>query len=456
MNSLELKKKAIMSLMSQPQGTERSVEGDNQIVLSDCTGTDSLTSIKLFGKTEDVPVYDESGNVIPKSPDNPYELKSIENPTITVRGINLFDSSALYQKMYDKLVANGSSTTWILDNVERDGRNCIQINHLGFTAGTTWFENGKENTQYTLSFYMWAGNTTGLGIVVNYTDGSNDYNPITTTGEWRKVVITTVANKTVRKIFQSYNGSTSTYIDKDSMMLHEGATELPYEPYREPKTITLSDVTLRGVVVRPSSDVVPVSYISDSKKYMSDELYIEDGRVYHKVQMAEKDYEGQEAHTNANFINRWQNYGAYLIGIGVRTFTTIDSKQYSFGSVGILCSHFQTPNPLKNYYTPPENSYCVVTGGVGGDYANLIFIYVPITLWGEGLTASEIQTKMRTYLSELKPKFIYPIYESNIVITDITDTEVGKALLGIGTHKGTTVIETDGHLSASYLSNTEG
>jgi hypothetical protein len=60
---------------------------------------------------------------------------------------------------------------------------------------------------------------------------------------WYKDVATTAAGKTVDKIYWTYNGSTITYINYDSMFIYEGNV-LPstYEPYKGSEyTITLSE-----------------------------------------------------------------------------------------------------------------------------------------------------------------------------------------------------------------------
>lgn len=106
---------------------------------------------------------------------------------------------------------------------------------LEIEGGTRDFYNYgfKTNTQYTLSGYIRNYNTTGsVRFRVVYTDGSSDINALlNTTTEFAYITFTTQAGKTISKITIWYGDVGYMYIKGGELMLNEGSTALPYEPY---------------------------------------------------------------------------------------------------------------------------------------------------------------------------------------------------------------------------------
>lgn len=92
----------------------------------------------------------------------------------------------------------------------------------------------EANTQYTLSGYVKNENTTGkVRFLVNYTDGTGSGALLNATTEWLYKTFTTEPDKTVANISLTYGEQGAMYIKGGELMLNEGATALPYEPYFE-------------------------------------------------------------------------------------------------------------------------------------------------------------------------------------------------------------------------------
>jgi len=132
-----------------------------------------------------------------------------------------------------------------------DGRECVryQSNHSIGSAYTDY--SFKENTQYTVSFdiksvawhtltgfnctlgFWYTDGTFGSG---NYSppDANHVYNSGDTVSEWKRVVLTSRAGKTVKGISTDGNHYTMKhYIDVNTFQIEEGVVSTEYEPYRE-------------------------------------------------------------------------------------------------------------------------------------------------------------------------------------------------------------------------------
>lgn len=208
-----------------------SASGNNITVTDSVNGTP--VGLTLYGACTET-LADKTQ---PKSPDNPATITGIgESGSVTVtqiKGKNLFDADTLYDRMRAQAAKNGYDPTPVAsDNVTFDGRTCVRCNQLGVASGTPFFENGKPNTQYTFTMWLYTNaDTDGAIITATYTDGTRGGVPITKHKEWEKLTLTTTAGKTVKRIWLTYGVAVPTFFDKSSMMLNEGATALPYEPY---------------------------------------------------------------------------------------------------------------------------------------------------------------------------------------------------------------------------------
>ena len=168
----------------------------------------------------------EEGNIV-----NDYEPYGKYKISVVFKGKNLLkDIREIYKELYG------------YGEIFEDGRSCIR-----FTSAKTQQYTGisfKENTQYTFSFYgkcvkkpdeITEGAGADYPLAIFYTDGTKTNLRCVRDGVWRKLTITSEANKTIKAIgtpvheYRNY-----LYIDINTFLIDEGATVRDYEPYVEP------------------------------------------------------------------------------------------------------------------------------------------------------------------------------------------------------------------------------
>lgn len=396
-----------------------SASGNNITVTDSVEGTP--VELTLYGATTEV-LTDPAAE---KSPDNPATITGIgESGSVTVtavKGKNLFDADTLYDRFCKQAISAGNSTNWFKDNVEFEGRNCVRNAQLGVTANTPLFVDGKPNTQYTFAFYQYAdSDNLGAAYRIQYTDNTEKWVNATKTREWEKFTITTAAGKTVKAITQRQTASTpyvATYWDKSSMMLNEGATALPYEPYNgEDITVPLTS-PLYKLDARPGFETLP-NWSAKIDEVTGAKLIRRTVR---------EEFDGTE---------EWYVNGEVKDGL-IRYFLTGIYGLKIGGVKPIVCTHF-------NYDAVNGSSFYV---------ENACAYYVFDTNTGRGWFGACVSVDRFPTVDDFKAwlaqqaaagtpvGFVRPI---DPVETDITDTEAGQALLALAAQNGTTYLNSEG------------
>ena len=477
MNDLQLKKRAFMSIVnSTPVGFERETEADGVITL-DTFKSDNLIDLKLYGKTVEIAPTDAEGNIIEKSPETPWEFSSIENPTITISGRNLLDK--------DTMCATSNSTKKF--TITDTGFRQELIGTTGYTPLTVYDITNivKPNTTYYFhreleKNFVCSNNTTeqvsgyirylvdGTVLKTQYNSYGNHFT-FTTPAAFTSVSIATytVANS---HAIQDYDPSITYYLEWKNVYL----SEVPYEEYvpyeGESQTVEVP-YTLRGLYVIPSKEDTYRTYTNDNNEaYISDAIEMRDGRVYY-TQRIDEVVAGSKltssVYTVQGFYNTYERYVFYTILATGQVHTGYNNGNYYGYGRTILCNIIKSWN--RTYNETYNNDYGICTGGGAGNYLGIVFFSIPKSHFSDLInpTKDELIPYCQDYLNSLEKqgimKFVfvrrtpasdqsYPVWTE----TDITDTELGQALLKVKTYKYGTVISTNGHLSAKYYSNIKG
>lgn len=152
--------------------------------------------------------------------------------TATVRSLNLFDIEGWWYNYVSIDFPETSET--IIDNTR-----AFALTGGGGIVWIGYVPNGgyKANTQYTIRLREKSLNPSyPMRIHVRYYGGSLTEQIFQGSGEWEEIIFTTDPGKTIYEIYFGFmNGSSAAYIDKNSVMLVEGAynasTMPPWEPY---------------------------------------------------------------------------------------------------------------------------------------------------------------------------------------------------------------------------------
>lgn len=137
--------------------------------------------------------------------------------------------------------------------VNEENRRCLslqQANGVNSSSLKAVSINFKPNTQYTIQLQAKNGKlgawNSGLVIVYNDNTVGSLVQSHSASG-FVPISVTTVANKTVRYIgYQVTNSNYYSFIDLDTIMVKEGTTPTPYEPYQEHR-LPLKMKNLRGI-----------------------------------------------------------------------------------------------------------------------------------------------------------------------------------------------------------------
>ena len=200
-----------------------------------------------INNTEEAPmslVY--KGNTLQNgtpTPDSPVPIQVVSGDnSIEVCGKNLAPTD--WASDFVSRVNDNSKASLVIE----DNRNCVFfLRNTGYGEYDTKYffkTNWKENTQYTISFYI-KPTATQSNLSFLYTDGTNKtLSDSLIANVWQKLTITSLANKTLERI-QGYWASGEDYVDIDTFMVYEGTETLPYEPYTgESYPISLGDIEL--------------------------------------------------------------------------------------------------------------------------------------------------------------------------------------------------------------------
>lgn len=456
MNTLDFRKRAIMSTLGNVEKTVK-VEGDKTIKFSNDTDY-KITNFKLYGWTNEIGEGE-------KSPDNPYTFEHYENPSITVRGKNILDTKSLKYSS-----GNNNTKTTVLENgyikIKPTSENPTNVHYSNFNFS---FEPGT----YTIFVDI---------ISTNYTHTDNYIIYSTTTGWISKKVptnLTVTENKTIN--FGIYmdrlqNGQLTTEDEMVvSVMILKGSltsSEIgEYEPYKEPKTIQLSDVVLRGLLSNKKADTLYTNsidwkgYAIDDKAYWSDSLQYDNGRVYLAEDVQEciaTDYahNGDSLYENENNDNICQSVvfkakvlgqpnEDYVVNTWFGAKTCFVPSDYTVGEVAIesqRSTHFKTT--INGFWTMArydkyKNHFG--TGGVSGSWRGL---YAHSVSKSVATTRDEIAIYMRNLWNTQEVHYIMPRDTTEKDIGDTNATAL-KQLLS-QSFSGTTIIETNGYIKAEF------
>ena len=162
--------------------------------------------------------------------------------TVTRIGKNLLDKEKWIAELKKTDEAGATTYTAIIDGYE-----CIAIHPAGHTVETGKYMLGefKENTQYVFSFIGKADISNYTGLVIKYTDGSNELLRLAQT-TWTKYSCVSSINKTIKCFgMYFYSGTYGYYAD---FQIEVGVAATSYEPYIEAKEFTPNaDGTVEGI-----------------------------------------------------------------------------------------------------------------------------------------------------------------------------------------------------------------
>ena len=206
------------------------------------------------GKIQDMMIYGKSSQDGTPTPENPVEIKSVVNPTVKVRGKNLFGGKAFA----NKIVELGGT----LD--EANGKVSIAASVVN---NKTVFEFPDESKSYTI---ILSGE--------NMNSNTQSTNLRTDKGACNLFVdrcsITTVTG--AKKIFGVYETHTAIY-DYEKCGIFEGTlTYDDFEPYHE-QTVTLP-YTLNAIPVSSGGNVT-----INGQQYIADYVDVERGKLVKKL-----------------------------------------------------------------------------------------------------------------------------------------------------------------------------
>lgn len=206
------------------------------------------------GKIQDMMIYGKSSQDGTPTPENPVEIKSVVNPTVKVRGKNLFGGKAFA----NKIVELGGT----LD--EANGKVSIAASAV---SNKTVFEFPDESKSYTI---ILSGE--------NMNSNKQSTNLRTDKGACNFFVdrcsITTVTG--AKKIFGVYETHTAIY-DYEKCGIFEGTlTYDDFEPYHE-QTVTLPYI-LNAIPVSSGGNVT-----INGQQYIADYVDVERGKLVKKL-----------------------------------------------------------------------------------------------------------------------------------------------------------------------------
>lgn len=197
------------------------------------------------------------------------ELGGIE---VSRLGKNLFDIDTVLPSFIN---GYGEAGKWIKQS---DGSYFKR--NVGTGYGDIWFENmanykGQMTMSVTSKYKRTDVGGYGLGLVIEYTDGTKYSLMTPITLEYSVTVVVTNANKTVSNIWQTYDSGEGMYV-KDIMIAY--GSDTTYEPYIKPATYTAkADGTVKGVtslspnmtlLTNNNGVVINANYLRDIDTYI--------------------------------------------------------------------------------------------------------------------------------------------------------------------------------------------
>lgn len=488
MNTLDFRKRAIMSTLGNVEKTVK-VEGDKTIKFSNDTDY-KITNFKLYGWTNEIGEGE-------KSPDNPYTFEHYENPSITVRGSNLLNAKNINintQQYKSQITYTDTGIFFkgscyspfeyydLTDVLKPNTKYYIHYRRiLTLNDGTPYYISNSTASQ--ISGYaklIIDGSGTDLYVpYINNISGSDIEvsKSFTTPDSWTSFKLQTYGTSWIGNL---EDGSTIEDTSTMNMELRDiwiGTEPFEkYEKYKEPKTIQLSDVVLRGIKCghNEQNSSIKAEDIALKKEaiekdlwqgYMtSDEVfYWADNIEYNNGMLLKSNNTRVYKPTGITYIGD-PNYKytieditiyvyMLLIEQGTATYqgaTTEIAKEDGISSsvaiLGCRATHFE--NSLENYYTRKVSPYPYMfgLGGVSGSYVSFLSFRLPETV---GNTQENANAYLKALFKETSD--LYLLVPQKTADDNLSDTNATalKQLLS-QSFSGTTIIETNGYIKAEF------
>lgn len=363
------------------------------VTISNLGTTHSLTNMKIYG------VSKQDGT---PTPDNPVEIQSVVNPTVTVSSGNLYDygKTDLYNCTYE----NGVYTTGPLGNY-----GVISIPLIGdyiFKKGTRYYSYIKVRLKE------------GTYVGVNYFDPNVDrtekrFHMPSLTNEFQTYIMEFVPNEDSKAdVFYFQIGQTTTWDTiievKDIMITTSNPSD--YVPYNgEPQTATLN-YTLNAIPVDSGGNVTV-----NGQQYISDYVDIENKKLVRMVDVKELNgtemWSGNMKWHYTSFLDASSEYSL------CRTMTGLNFKEY------------------ENYVNNNENYILCVE-------PHSSVIYVKVT---DDYNTPEL---IKEYFTNNPTKLYYTA--NTPIVIDLTDVEV-QAFKDLYTYLPTTIVSVSSDQLTPYI-----
>lgn len=200
-------------------------------------------------------------------------ITDFSNVEVSRYGKNLFDIDTVLPSFINDY---GEAGKWIKQS---DGSYFKR--NVGTGYGDIWFENmanykGQMTMSVTSKYKRTDVGGYGLGLVIEYTDGTKYSLMTPITLEYSVTVVVTNANKTVSNIWQTYDSGEGMYV-KDIMIAY--GSDTTYEPFILPTTYqSTADGTVKGVTsISPNMTllsnnngvVINANYLRDIDTYIN-------------------------------------------------------------------------------------------------------------------------------------------------------------------------------------------
>lgn len=284
-----------------------SAQGES-ITISD-SSDDNLRGLKIFGKTT---------QGADPTPDNPQELVSIENPTVSIRGTNMFDITAFVNNAKN----NGIQTA--IKKVD----DTIQVMVTSYLEQYTSYDFGFEpNTQYSIMFDAFWDNATHetaqCSVLFYYSDGTTSTIDLPYISGSKTYFKTSAGGKTITGIAIGTWRYAGLCILKNINLVKGAYTSNTMPTYKkcEPQSIVIAH-TIHGLPVTSGGNYTD----SNGQQWICDEIDFERGVYVQRVYVDVID--GTTTKVSRN-------------GSGENTYLYYSSVPYVNKRVAGYCTHFK-------------------------------------------------------------------------------------------------------------------
>ncbi len=349
------------------------------------------------------------------TPETPIPIENVNDngTSVVLHGTNLCDYNIIKKSVWSHQIVE------VYDEVAGKTRNCIAYNCAGRQMV---IEGGfKENTQYTVSYWTASQPTAtnvGRPFCFWYTDGTFSYGGYKSTTDYNftRIRITSTAGKTVSAVgVPNFDNNSKVYVDIDTFLLCEGAIADPvYEPYFRETVEIPTSVTYTST--EGTNKTVPLLFSKHDKLLVD--------RINNKVIYSQGSWFSTLTGTE-NWV-----YNAYANStFGMKCYQ--NSKPYPTICVSLSGNDLTVLN--CNYFKTDVWSASMMQTG---DYTctltenyTLIFRFTgteDVSVFKEFLQSKYAEGNPVTVLAKRKTP----------VEHDITNTDLGKALLGLRLPRG--------------------